>query len=614
MPGFYNIDNYSGVSGNFGTRGYWNGRAQNSNLAILVNGVPQMRPDLFATPMEGLNVPVEAIDRIEISQGPNGVVYGNGAFFGVINIVTNGSLIDDQFTVSTGANGTHRMAGRVSEFGDDYQVMFNFGYGETDGYDYDLLDMVGPVRANLLPFFGVKAGNTSLDGRLEQSSSFMQVAGTWRQFYFDFSLNEADVEAFSGFPAVVDGNMRSSEISRYMVGADIALGEDVNWDTKFILHSFDAVENYDALAPGFVGVNSRNFDNDEVESLFTYRPSSDLSLVAGVNWQRMRDFLEYTNVPALGVLDESVVVDERDLYSLFGQLNFQVSDAWRVVAGYRRERMGKYERLIYMGDVSTSTPFPSSGNGDFKSETPRYSIIYQPSGHQVFKLMLGEANKIPSFNLSDFDPEQIRTEELNYTWTSSSMLVSVSLFRNSLSELFVETLDISDSGLIETNLSSGSSAVSKGVDILLRKEVSDTLSFELGANFQDSTSDGSPDGALSYSPEWVAHGKLSYRRDHFSCALIGRYVDEMQSFYNRDLVEAPTVIPGYFGDATDDYFLADLNLRWNEVRKNVFFNLHVSNVFDTQIRYPNNPLNGLLLDRGTIGPGRRVSVKAGLRF
>ena len=37
VPGFYNINNYEGVSGNFGVRGYWNGRSQNGSVAFLLN-------------------------------------------------------------------------------------------------------------------------------------------------------------------------------------------------------------------------------------------------------------------------------------------------------------------------------------------------------------------------------------------------------------------------------------------------------------------------------------------------------------------------------------------------------------------------------------------------
>jgi len=93
-PGLYNIYSYAGVSGNFGVRGFWNPNSQNSNTAILVNGVNQVYDNDRSNPFEKINVPVEAIDRIEIIRGPMAVLYGNGASFGVINIITN-EVTDD---------------------------------------------------------------------------------------------------------------------------------------------------------------------------------------------------------------------------------------------------------------------------------------------------------------------------------------------------------------------------------------------------------------------------------------------------------------------------------------------------------------------------------------
>ena len=36
-----------------------------------------------------LDIPVESIDRLEIIRGPMSVIYGNNAFQGVVNVVTN---------------------------------------------------------------------------------------------------------------------------------------------------------------------------------------------------------------------------------------------------------------------------------------------------------------------------------------------------------------------------------------------------------------------------------------------------------------------------------------------------------------------------------------------
>lgn len=610
VPGFYNIDNYTGVSGNFGTRGYWNGRSQNSSVAILVNGIPQMRPDLFATPMEGLNVPVEAIDRIEISQGPNSVVYGNGAFFGAINIITNASYSDDQLTVSSGANDSQQVAARWSEFGEDFSVFFNAGYSTTDGYDHDLLDIVGPERSFLLPLLGVAEAEPTLAGRLEQRTSFAQVSGDWRAFYFDYSLNKADVEAFSGYPAIAEGNDRVSRNSRMTVGADLPLTQDISLDTKLTYFSFHSEENFDALYEGFYGINTRDFQNWELESLLTYDSHEALRFVAGVNLQRLQNFREYTDVPDVGANEEEVVIDKRDMHSVFGQVSYDLSDSLRMVAGYRLEELGAFRRVF----SERGNALPGESKGGFSNGTPRASLIYQPSESQVLKVMVGDAVKIPSFNDTTLDSERIRTSEINYTWSKEFLMLSASVFRNSLSDLLIETLQVDQTLAVETDLLGGGKAVAHGVDFLVRSSFSDTLRGELGVTHQDSSSSESPAGVLSYSPEFVVHGKLSYSRDYFSASVLARFVDSMSSFYNSREDVSGLFDDGYFGEPSDEYWVTDLNLRWDRVWEDVFVDLRVSNVFDTEVRYPNNPSNGVLLNRGTLGHGRRLSVKAGIRF
>ena len=613
VPGFYNIDNYTGVSGNFGVRGFWNGRSQNSSVAILVNGVPQMRPDLFATPMEGVNVPVEAIDRIEISRGPNSVVYGNGAFIGAINIITNDSYSDDQISVTTGSNGSHRVAGRFSEFGDDFHVIVNAGYSETDGHEHDLLDLTGPERSTLLPFFGVSPDDSSLDGRLEQETSFFQVSAAWKGLFMDYTINRSKVESFSGFPAVAEGNLRTNLQDRIMLGAELPFGA-YSFNTKVTYSLFDGEESFDALYPGFYGINTRDYENWESESLLTYDAGDSVRFLAGLNLQRLQNFLEYTDVPDVGLINESVVIDERDLHSLFGQLDYEIAENWSIVAGYRIEGMSGFERFVFVDEPIDGTPLPGGPKGDFKNGTPRLSLIYQPDDSQVLKLMVGDATKIPSFNDAVFDTEKSRTIELNYTFAQEAMLLSVSIFDNSVSDLLVETLDVGPDGIVDFKRSGGGSVDAMGLEVLVRNDFSDTFSSEIGFTWQDSETAETPNGELSYSPELVAHGKLSYRKGDFSAALAARYVDDMVPFYNTNTLGSPLVSGGYFGDPISGYFLADVNLRWDNLWENTFLSMRVSNVFDEEVRYPSNPINGLLLDRGTIGQGRRISLSAGLRF
>src|SRR4026208_2021993 len=67
-----------------------------------------------------LDLPVDNIKRIEIVRGPGSVLYGPGAFLGVINIVTESTdtFRRDELSVGAGSFGTFQ---------------YNFRYGTTVG-------------------------------------------------------------------------------------------------------------------------------------------------------------------------------------------------------------------------------------------------------------------------------------------------------------------------------------------------------------------------------------------------------------------------------------------------------------------------------------------------
>ena len=102
VPGLYLLNNYEdqliGVRGGIG-----------GGIQFLVNGVPRhpTRVKGLAVPDRSrLNIPVQSIDRIEVIRGPMSVIYGDNAFLGSINIITNQAAATPNLaSVSYGNNG-----------------------------------------------------------------------------------------------------------------------------------------------------------------------------------------------------------------------------------------------------------------------------------------------------------------------------------------------------------------------------------------------------------------------------------------------------------------------------------------------------------------------------
>lgn len=611
VPGFYNIDNYSGVSGNFGVRGFWNGREQNSSVAILVNGVPQMRMDVRGNPMESINIPVEAIDRIEISRGPNTVIYGSGASFGAINIITDESYYADRISVSYGSYGSERLSARWSAFSEDGHIILNTSVNRTDGYDYAFSELMGPGNLAQLPAYGVGDPAATLAGRLEQETRYLQLAGEWQDLYFDFSYNKSILETFTTIPPVADGSERTANIYRMTVGVQHDFSSKISLDTHINYSNYDRTQRFDAFIPDLVAFNTLTYSGWEIESLLNYSPSKDLRLLMGVNWQRMQDLYEFTYVPIVGLNNEVVSVDHRDTQSFFTQFSYQTSEKLRFVGGFRIEELPAFDRLGYTNiNVDTEPTFGGRAKAR-KNFTPRASLIYQASDAHLFKLMAGDAIKLAATANKYRPPEKTRALELNYIYSQEDLMLSVSAFRNTLSGLQIEELLVSSGTDLSVNTFVGGKIETFGMEVLLRYDIDENWESELGTTWQDSDNLVNSSLPLSYSPELVMHGKLVYRNDNFSGALLGRYVGSMRPFY--EVLESMEVGP-YIGDEASSYFVSDLNVRWDEVWDDLYFSLRVSNIFNEEVRYPNNPFNSTILDRGTIGAERSVFLTVGKEF
>jgi len=103
------------------------------NLLVLLDGVAQS--DLIlGNPLSVLGViPIDAIDRIEVTRGPGSSVFGADAFSGVVNVITRQQVDQPQITLSAGSERTRdgRLLVRGSTESSD--ILLSAEVMETDG-------------------------------------------------------------------------------------------------------------------------------------------------------------------------------------------------------------------------------------------------------------------------------------------------------------------------------------------------------------------------------------------------------------------------------------------------------------------------------------------------
>lgn len=92
---------------------------------------------------------LEDVERIEIVRGPGSVLYGTGAFSGVINVVTKSRPTSASAGVGVGTADNSFVRGRASfqlPFGPDSGVWMSVGAGRSLGRDYYFPEAVSPER------------------------------------------------------------------------------------------------------------------------------------------------------------------------------------------------------------------------------------------------------------------------------------------------------------------------------------------------------------------------------------------------------------------------------------------------------------------------------------
>ncbi len=135
VRGFYVINdrNYSYV----GVRGLSKPGDYNARILFLLDG-HRVNDNIFDGAYVGIGFPVDIdlIERIEITRGPNSSVYGTGAFFAVINVITKRGRDLNAAEVSTEAGSLHSYKGRISygtRVDSGLETIFSASFFHSDG-------------------------------------------------------------------------------------------------------------------------------------------------------------------------------------------------------------------------------------------------------------------------------------------------------------------------------------------------------------------------------------------------------------------------------------------------------------------------------------------------
>jgi outer membrane receptor for ferrienterochelin and colicins len=618
IPGLYVSENY--LMTNIGVRGFMTYYA-NRNMIFLVNGIPQ-RDEYFSNYILGsFPIPVEAIDRIEVVRGPMSAIYGAGAFFGVVNIITNQPMKTDSpnmLAVSFGSEKTGKFFARASGKSKEFQYVFNGSYFATDGIDVPMEKIGGDVLAGL-----------TTENHLERREKVVDFTGKFKDFSFALFYAESQQGNLYLLPPVENDkgsnilfkNMRlnveykktytdafrlESKIGYYQTSWD--------WEYRWIFENFYSDQQVSATSV-----------NAEL-SLFI-NPTDNLGITVGLNYLNVMDIYLKLDIPLFNqnrVYDRLADGEDMVTRSLFVQLDYKFSKKLQMVAGMMIEQTPKFtlEGRNVDDTVGNYSVVQKTFDQTKALFIPRFALIYKMDKNNIFKILYGKAFDRPAFfmnrdlltytNRPPLEPENIQTFELNYIGHLSSKVTFItSVFRNNLDNLIFFSAHWNANNILEYYSTNNGKVSTTGVEFTVQSDPLKNLRLELSGTYLN-TQDKRPgfeDIDINESPKFLGYFKASYFfSKELSLALSGNYVDSMEAYYDVQL-DQPV------GDRVPGYFLIGANLRVrNLFGIGMFLNLRCSNLLNEEIRYPATPGNTGFAKLGTLGRSRSFLLTLGWKF
>jgi outer membrane receptor protein involved in Fe transport len=602
VPGFFILDTTEErLIGNRGTVG--------GGVQLLVNGVPQhqTRQKALTIPeIAHVNIPVESIDRIEIIRGPMSVIYGNNAFLGVINVVTNEiDRYGPRVSASRGSRDSGRLFARAGAQTEGGFIALNVGGYRTDGLDGAYADMLGADQlAALAP--GMHA---SMDGDMPQQDLSLDLSAGWGDWTADLRYTRTDYGVYLLTPSFDDGNQLRLNTWHLALGWEHAVADNLGLRASAIASEERVdVGEYDFISPGFGGTQQAGNRRWELELDLLWDPRPNLNLLAGYRFRLVDGIENRAAVPPL--LDTNTLVEGFTTHDLFTELSWRPTERLRLIGGVRLSRQPaeyRFTRDDYLAGTRTEQDYAVP---DPNLVTGRVAALWSLDAYQVVKLVWGTAAQ-DNDQIQFPEPERIETAELVYQQARRDWMLSASLFRNRTSNLvrviqeFVPATG--DYRAVDDN---SGEWTTHGLELIGELRPLPALNLSASATWQD-TQDDDTGIDPGYSPALLVKLKADYSRGAFTYATYAYYVGAMEPDWNFVDGTRPGITERV-GERVDGYWNLGANLRYRHPHNGLYADLNVSNLLDAEIRYPAKEFADF--ERGLIGPGRIITATVGWEF
>jgi len=554
----------------------------NSRMLLLVNGHRVNNNLTDGAYIEtAFILDIDLIDRVEIIRGPGSVLYGNNAFFGVINVITReGKQVNGaESSFDYGSYDTYK--GRVTigeQFTNGLRFLVSGTYYDSHGVD-DLFykEFNTPVQNHGVAedmdadsygsaFASVGYGDFSLEGAWNRRQKTNPTA----QFFTTFNdprLRTIDDRSYvalkyaHSFPDIVDV---VAQLYYDYYHFDIGYPQSVIVGTNVVFSTFSSEKDTGEWWGLELQLNKRLWDRHVITFGGEYRD----------------DFLQ-----ELRLSGQPAVHRTRESYGIYLQGDFAIATNLHLHGGFRYDQYGDFD----------------------PSFDPRVALIYNPFKGSTLKAIYGTAFRAPNFSelsdprFQDIKPETITGYELVYEQEIGPHLrSSLSGFYNDMDDLIVF-----DSGSF-TNFN----ANTKGVELALETSWPSGIRGRASYSFQE-THNNSVSWDMPDSPNHMVKLNLSvpiYKDKIFAGGEL-LYTSDRRSLHNTtDPLGQPITVQGTGAGGSA---ILNLTLFSQNLLKNLEVSASVYNVLDH--RY-DDPASHFHVQDTIEQNGRSFRIKLTYRF
>ncbi len=556
LPGF--AVNDAGFGADIHTGTYYRGTSSNQFI-ILINGRPiGTNISTYHGNTDLNSIPVDSIDRVELSSGASSILYGSEAFGGVVNIITKTYQEKPETNLTAEFGSYGRSNYRASHAGGNEQLNYRFGI-ERYRIDNDYKVPVGaanrdPATGNL---FNADTDTTSYSGSVSAQLN------PRTQLDIDATvINSRRGLVYFGFP------LQRDRLNHDAVSVGLKTRTQLAADQSSILNTSlgYAQDYFETTGPS--GANSRTgiLDTKAVTARIdhNWRTSPSNTLRSGIEVQaRQLNSTANSTVPSRIAFNG---VENRDTVNtaIFAVDTLKLTDKWELDLGLRQNFNSQFGSYLN----------PSIGSR--WQITPQIAVLASATGAQrnpgldqlyVYDTVHGW---LPNPNLQP---------ETGSTWTagidlalSNNSTAQINYFGNSINNRIATqatsptTTQWANVGKVDTN----------GLEIAFKQKLSPQWSAFANYTYTDAQIQSGPDRGLQLAliPYSVAQAGIGYANNGWELKLLANY----NGGTRRALFTSP-------GQTRTDFVPAFLNLDISTripLSAHTALNLYVENLADVQ--------------------------------